>query len=162
MGRPHILTTIFMKKKLARNKLLPLWNSICVSASIPYLHMDINGTFILLYIVQIECTDGILLACNRIFSIYYRSTHKKKQLVIKFNDSQSILVIMLAMITAKWQWNGTEINKCKKISRQLSDERSCFWECKWNYFKLLKIPIGVNENAISNANDTYAAALFFN
>lgn len=100
------------------------------------------------------------------FLAYTTEAHKKKQLVIKFNDSQSILVIMMAMITAKWQWNDTEINKCKKnvkkVYRQLSDERSCFWECKWNYFKLLKIPIGVNENAISNANDTYAAALFFN
>lgn len=108
MDRPHILNKI-----MARNKLLPLWNNICVGASIPCLRRDINGTFILLYFVQIECTDGILLACNRILSMYNRST-QKKQLVIKFNDSQSILVIMMAMITAKWQWNDTEINNCKK------------------------------------------------
>lgn len=95
MDRPHILNKI-----MARNKLLSLWNNICVGASIPCLHRDINGNFILLYFVQIECTDGILLACNRILSIYKRST-QKKQLVIKFNDSQSILVIMMAMITAK-------------------------------------------------------------
>lgn len=77
MDRPHILTTNFMNKIMARNKLLPLWNNICVGASIPCLRRDINGTFILLYFVQIECTDGILLACNRIFSIYNRSTQKK-------------------------------------------------------------------------------------
>lgn len=78
MDRPHVLTSIFMDKIMARNKLLPLWNNICVGTSIPCLHRDINGTFILLYFVQIECTDGILLACNRIFSIYNPSTHTKK------------------------------------------------------------------------------------
>lgn len=100
MDRPHILTTNFMNKIMARNKLLPLWNNICVSASIPCFIGIL--TVLLFYYILFKLNALMTFYWPVIaFLAYTTEAHKKKQLVIKFNDSQSILVIMMAMITAK-------------------------------------------------------------